>query len=68
MIYKKDDKLLRPHIVAKMLDVSRDTVYRLIKIGELDSIRTSPHNIRVYKSSIDEYLKRMNPDMFFDSP
>ena len=63
---RKDDKLLRPHIVAKMLDVSRNTVYRLIKIGELKSIRTSPHNIRIYKSSVDEYLKKLNPDYILD--
>lgn len=60
---KKDDKLLRPHIVARMLDVSRNTVYRLIKTGELNSIRTTPHNIRIYRSSVDEYLKRLNPHM-----
>ncbi len=60
---KEDDKLLRPHIVARMLDVSRNTVYRLVRIGELDSVRTSPNNIRIYKSSVDEYLKKLNPDM-----
>lgn len=63
---KEDDKLLRPHIVAKMLDVSRNTVYRLIKIGDLNSVRTSPHNIKIYKSSVDEYLKRLNPDCILD--
>ena len=57
------DKLLRPHIVAGMLDVSRDTVYRLIHQGDLDFLRTSPRNIRIYKSSVEEYLRKMNPDM-----
>ncbi len=60
---KKNDRMLRPHIVARMLDVSRDTVYRLIRQGDLDFLRTSPRNIRIYKSSLDEYLKKMNPDM-----
>ena len=59
----KTDRLLRPHIVARKLDVSRDTVYRLIRQGDLDYLRTSPRNIRIYKSSLDEYLKKMNPDM-----
>ncbi len=58
----KDDRMLRPHIVARMLDVSRDTVYRLIRQGDLDFLRTSPRNIRIYKSSLDEYLKKMNPE------
>ena len=61
---KIKEKMLRPHIVAGMLDVSRDTVYRLIHQGDIDFLRTSPRNIRIYKSSVDEYLKRMNPDMF----
>jgi excisionase family DNA binding protein len=66
LLQKEDDKLLRPHIVARMLDVSRNTVYRLVRIGELDSVRTSPNNIRIYKSSVDEYLKRLNPYMVCD--
>lgn len=56
------DKMLRPHIVARMLDVSRDTVYRLVRQGDLDYLRTSPRNIRIYQSSLDEYLRKMNPD------
>lgn len=60
---EKNDKLLRPNIVARKLDVSRDTVYRLIRQGDLDYLRTSPRNIRIYKSSLDEYLKKMNPDL-----
>lgn len=59
---EKKDKMLRPHIVARMLDVSRDTVYRLVRQGDLDHFRTSPRNIRIYQSSLDEYLKKMNPD------
>jgi excisionase family DNA binding protein len=59
---EKKDKMLRPHIVARMLDVSRDTVYRLVRQGDLDYLRTSPRNIRIYQSSLDEYLKKMNPD------
>jgi excisionase family DNA binding protein len=59
---EKKDKMLRPHIVARMLDVSRDTVYRLVRQGDLDYLRTSPRNIRIYQSSLDGYLKKMNPD------
>lgn len=59
---EKKDKMLRPHIVARMLDVSRDTVYRLVRQGDLDYLRTSPRNIRIYQSSLDEYLRKMNPD------
>lgn len=59
----RNDRLMRPHIVAAMLDVSRDTVYRLVKQGDLDFLRTSPRNIRIYKSSVDEYLEKLNPDL-----
>lgn len=55
-------KLLRPHIVASLLEVSRDSIYRLIRQGDLDFIRTSPRNIRIYKSSVDKYLKKLNKD------
>lgn len=58
----KDDKFLRPNIVAKRLDVSRDTIYRRIKYGELDSIRTSPRSIRIRESSVDKYLEKLNKD------
>lgn len=56
------DKLLRPDIVAKRLNISRATVYRLIQREDLAFLRTSPRNIRIYESSVDEYLKRLNPD------
>lgn len=57
------DKLLKPHIVAKMLDVSRMTIYRLYHYGELEGLRTSPRNIRIFQSSIDKYLTKMNPEL-----
>lgn len=55
-----DDKLLRPNTVAKILDISRMTVYRLVKYGELEGFRTSPRNLRIRQSSITEYLTRLN--------
>ncbi|MFQ5646267.1 MAG: helix-turn-helix transcriptional regulator [bacterium] len=54
------EKMLRPNIVAKMLDVSRMTVYRLFQYGELEGLRTSPRNIRIYKSSVFKYLEKIN--------
>lgn len=57
---EQKDKLLRPHIVANLLQVSRDTIYRLIRQGDLDFVRTSPRNIRIYKSSVDTYLEKLN--------
>jgi len=54
------EKMLRPIHVAKMLDVSRMTVYRLFQFGELEGIRTSPRNIRIFESSIQKYLEKIN--------
>lgn len=55
-------KLLRPSAVAKIMDVSRMTVYRLFQYGELEGIRTSPRNIRIYESSLNTYLERLNEE------
>ena len=59
---EKTDKLLRVSIVARRLNVSRQTVYNLIISGGLVAIRTGPvAGIRVYESSLDDFLKERTP-------
>lgn len=62
----KKSELLYPPSVARMLDVSLDTVYRLIRNGELEAIKTSLRKTRIPKLSLDEYLKKLNP--YYISP
>lgn len=57
-----EDRLLRVNNVADRLDISRETVRRLYHAGDLPGRKTSPRNIRIYESSIETYLKKINPD------
>ncbi len=59
----KAGRFLRVHTVAKLLDVSKSTVYRLIDNGALESIRTSERNIRISEPSLENYLNKINPEL-----
>lgn len=44
---------------AKYLEVSKKRIYNLIQEGKLEIIRLSQRSIRIKKSSIDVYLKKL---------
>lgn len=46
--------------VAKLLDISRNTAYRLIRSKKLRSIRIG-RQIRIPRSALDDYLNGMEP-------
>jgi excisionase family DNA binding protein len=50
--------LLSIPAVARQLDVSRFTVYRLIEAGELTPIVISERSSRIRQSDIDSYVER----------
>ena len=52
----KDDELLTNVQVRKMLNVSRDSVLRMCKRGDLKSIQLGPKTIRIFKSSVIKLL------------
>lgn len=52
-----DNGLLRVPQVAKRLGVSQPTVWRLIKSGELDSIKVSARSRRIAPEVVEAYLK-----------
>ncbi len=54
---KLGDCLLRPNDVARALDVSRSTIYRLYQEGRLMGCMIAERNLRIYKSGIVSYLE-----------
>lgn len=52
------EDLLRPTEVAKRLGVSRQHVYKLIRIGVMPVVRVSPGCPRVTPEDLAEYIKR----------
>jgi len=54
------NRLYRINIVANLLQVSRDTIYREIKIGDIDAIKTSPRNWLILGSEIIRYITELN--------
>jgi excisionase family DNA binding protein len=49
---------VRPSTVAELLVVSRLTVYKLIKTGELQAHAISARGVRVYLDSVEEFQRR----------
>lgn len=55
----KEDKLITLTEAAKLLGVYPDTVGRWLDDGHIDGIRTPGGHRKVYRSSVDELVKRM---------
>lgn len=49
---------LRPHRVANFLDCSKDHVYDLVHLGELEAIRLGVRDIRISEESLQKFLDR----------
>ncbi len=52
-----DERLLRVGEVAGIMRVSKMTVYRLIRAGELDATRVG-RGYRIWESDVSSYLRR----------
>ena len=61
LLRDKKEKLLPVNVAANLLHTSLSTVYRLIEEGKLTAIRTTARNTLVLESSLNEYLKSLNP-------
>lgn len=56
-----EQQLLSPAQVARLLDVSTTTIYRLVKTGELKVLRIG-RNIKIELSAVDRYLDSQRVD------
>ncbi|WP_018291180.1 excisionase family DNA-binding protein [Verrucomicrobium sp. 3C] len=51
-------KLLRPEEAARLLNVSRWTIYRWVGEGRLEGTRVGPGSLRVFAESVDGLIRR----------
>lgn len=54
----QDKQILTVSEVAKLLRLSKATVYRIIKEGKLNAVKFSERNTRIYRSEIDNLLNQ----------
>ena len=59
-------KLLRPDQTADRLNVSKQTVYRLINAGEFTTLKVGG-SLRVVESSIDRYIRAQIEKYFIEN-
>ena len=50
--------LLRVQETAKLLKVSKWTIYRWIEEGRLSAVKLGPGSLRVVRTSVDELLRK----------
>jgi excisionase family DNA binding protein len=41
-----------------MLDISDDTIDRLVRSGELEAVQVGPRTVRITRASLDAHLER----------
>ncbi len=56
-------KLLRPDEVARVLKISRWTVYRWVEEGRLDGIKIGKGTLRITVESVDRLLMENRKDV-----
>lgn len=56
----RQEELLTVQEVANLLRVSPPYVYKLLNERKLNGLRVGPRSWRVYSSSLEEYLERLN--------
>ena len=47
-----DADLLKPREAARLLSVSRWTIYRWVKEGEIDAVKIGKGSLRIYRRSL----------------
>lgn len=50
--------LLRASTVSELLNVSPQTIYALIRCGELTAVRIGCGNLRIFRESVRDFLRR----------
>lgn len=50
--------LLQPRQVAEILDVAPQTIHNLVRGGELAVVRLGPQSYRIFRRSLEEFLRR----------
>ncbi len=53
---KDTQELIHIRTAARLLDVSKRTVYRLVESGRLKALRPTPHTTRIIKSSVEAII------------
>ncbi len=53
-----NETLLRFEDVERMLGISRETIYRMIKRGEIPTVRIGMRNVRFSPSDIDRLVQK----------
>ncbi|RJR32457.1 MAG: DNA-binding protein [Deltaproteobacteria bacterium] len=56
-----EDKLLRPREAARILAVSRSTIYRWFWEGKIRGIKFGGNTVRILQSGVDAYLRQQKP-------
>lgn len=51
-------EMLRPDEAARLLNVSRWTVYRWVRTGKLQASKIGPSSLRIFRHSIEELIAR----------
>ncbi|VVM07450.1 hypothetical protein MAMC_01610 [Methylacidimicrobium cyclopophantes] len=51
-------KLMRPDEAARMLSVSRWTIYRWVDEGRLEGTRVGPGSLRIFAESVENLIAR----------
>lgn len=55
---ERADKLLTVDEAAKMLAISKPTLWRMIRAGELPVVKIAKRNTRIKQSDIEAYVSR----------
>lgn len=55
-------ELMQVRRVAQILDVTRKRVYALIQEGRLEAVRIGPHQTRVTRDSLEDYVARLKQE------
>lgn len=54
----RQPELIRAADAARLLGVSRQTVYKLVACGEVAALRVGRNGLRLFRNSLAEYLER----------
>ena len=55
-MFESENEIMSVSEVAEVLHVGLNTVYRLIKGGELDAFRTGTRSWHIHRTSLEKYV------------
>lgn len=56
------EEYLSPREAAELLRTDRETIYRMVKAGELGAVRLRSRLLRISRSSLNAALKPLNEE------